>query len=153
MTATIEQTPEVQVPIETAYNQWTQFEEFPRFMEGVEAVKQLDDRRLHWVAEFDGERHEWDAEIVEQHPEERIAWRNTDGKDNAGVATFHKMDGDTTRVAVQMDLVPEGLKDKLGDALGFADRRVKGDLERFRELVESRVTRPAHGAANSPDEG
>jgi uncharacterized membrane protein len=138
MTATVEQTIEVQVPIETAYNQWTQFEEFPRFMDGVEEVKQLDDRRLHWVAEFGGTRHEWDAEIVEQNPEERVAWRNIDGKDNAGVVTFHKLDDETTRVAVQLDFVPEGLKEKLGDALGVPDRRVKGDLERFKEFIESR---------------
>ena len=83
MSATVEQTIDVQVPIQTAYNQWTQFEEFPRFMEGVEEVRQLDERRLHWVAEFGGARHEWDAEIVEQHPEERVAWRNTNGKENA----------------------------------------------------------------------
>jgi uncharacterized membrane protein len=153
MTATIEQTTEVQVPIESAYNQWTQFEEFPRFMEGVEDVKQLDDRRLQWVAEFGGERHEWDAEIVEQHPEERIAWRNTDGKDNAGVVTFHKIDGNTTRVAVQMDFVPEGPKEELGDALGFADRRVKGDLERFKELVESRGHETGAWRGEVPREG
>ena len=138
MSATIEQTIEVEVPIETAYNQWTQFEDFPQFMEGVEEVKQLDDRRLHWVAEFGGEHHEWDAEIVEQHPEERVAWRNIDGKENAGVVTFHKIDDGTTRIAVQMDFVPEGLKEKLGDALGVPDRRVKGDLERFRQFIEAR---------------
>ena len=150
MTATVEQTIEVQVPIETAYNQWTQFEEFPQFMEGVEEVRQLDDRRLHWVAEFGGERHEWDAEIVEQHPEERVAWRNIDGKDNAGVVTFHKIDDGTTRIAVQLDFVPEGMKEKIGDALGVPDRRVKGDLERFKDFSSSRAAgRPAHGVARS----
>jgi uncharacterized membrane protein len=138
MTATVEQAIEVNVPIGTAYNQWTQFEEFPRFMENVEEVTQLDDRRLHWVAEFGGERHEWDAEIVEQHPEERVAWRNIDGKDNAGVVTFHKIDDATTRVAVQLDFAPEGLKERIGNALGAPDRRVKADLERFKEFIESR---------------
>jgi uncharacterized membrane protein len=138
--ATIEQSIDVEVPVQTAYNQWTQFEEFPRFMEGVEEVRQLDDTRLHWVAELGGSRHEWDAEITEQHPDERVAWRNTDGKENAGVVTFHRLDDDRSRVMVQMDFVPEGVKEKLGTALGAPDRRVQGDLERFKELIESRGT-------------
>ena len=138
MTSTVEQTIQVDVPIGTAYNQWTQFEDFPRFMKGIEEIRQVDDRTVHWVAEFGGERHEWDAEITEQAPEERVAWRNVDGKDNAGVVTFHKIDNDTTRVAVQMDWAPEGLKEKIGAALGADDRRVKGDLERFKEFIESR---------------
>ena len=136
MTQTVEQSVEVQVPIERVYNQWTQFQEFPRFMEGVERIDQLDDRRLHWVASFGGETHEWDAEIVEQHPEERVAWRNVDGKDNAGVVTFHKIDQDTTRVMVQMDWAPEGIKERIGSALGADDRRIAADLERFREFIE-----------------
>jgi uncharacterized membrane protein len=136
--STIEQSIEVEAPLSTVYNQWTQFEDFPRFMDGVEAVRQQDDTHLHWVAEFGGSRHEWDAEITEQKPDERVAWRNTDGKDNAGVVTFHTIDDDTTRLAVQMDFVPEGLKEKLGDVLGFAERRVRGDLERFKEFIESR---------------
>src|ERR671915_1726228 len=109
--STIEKSIDVEVPVHTAYNQWTQFEEFPQFMEGVDEVRQLDDRRLHWRASFGGETHEWDAEIVEQHPEERVAWRNVDGKDNAGVVTFHKLGDDTTRVMVQMDWAPEGIKE------------------------------------------
>jgi uncharacterized membrane protein len=137
-TQTIEQSIEVEVPVQRAYNQWTQFEEFPRFMEGVEEVRQSDDRRLHWVANFGGERHEWDAEITEQLPDERVAWRNLDGKDNAGVVTFHKVGGDTTRIMVQMDWAPEGVKEKLGAALGADDRRVKGDLQRFKEFIEAR---------------
>jgi uncharacterized membrane protein len=136
--ATIEQSIDVDVPVQTAYNQWTQFEEFPRFMDGVEEIRQLDDRRLHWAAKFGGSRHEWDAEITEQLPDERVAWRNTDGKENAGVVTFHKLDDTRTRVMVQMDWVPEGIKEKIGDAIGAPDRRVKGDLERFKELIESR---------------
>jgi hypothetical protein len=99
---------------------------------------QHDDTHLHWVAEFGGSRHEWDAEITEQKPDERVAWRNTDGKDNAGVVTFHRLDDDSTRVMVQMDFVPEGIKEKIGDALGAPDRRVQGDLERFKEMIESR---------------
>jgi uncharacterized membrane protein len=136
--STIEQSIEVEVPVRTAYNQWTQFAEFPAFMEGVEAVRQVDDKRLHWVAEFGGTRHEWDAEITEQLPDERVAWRNTDGKENAGVVTFHKIEDERSRIMVQMDWAPEGIKEKLGDALGAPDRRVKGDLERFKELIESR---------------
>ncbi len=135
--STIEQSIELEVPVHTAYNQWTQFEEFPRFMEGIEEVRQLDDTRLHWVAEFGGTRHEWDAVITEQLPDERVAWRNTDGKENAGVVTFHRLDDNHSRVMVQMDFVPEGVKEKIGDALGVPDRRVKGDLERFKEMIEA----------------
>jgi uncharacterized membrane protein len=136
--ATIEQSMDIDAPISTVYNQWTQFEEFPHFMDGVDEVRQLDDTLLHWVASFGGSRHEWDAEITEQLPDERIAWRNTDGKDNAGVVTFHKITDDTTRVMVQMDFVPEGIKEKIGDAIGAPERRVKGDLERFKAMIESR---------------
>ena len=121
-TQTIEQSVEVEVPISRAYNQWTQFEDFPRFMEGVEEVRQTDDRHLHWVAEFGGERHEWDAEITEQKPEERVAWRNHDGKDTAGAVTFHKLSDDKTKVMVQMDWAPEGIKEKVGAVLGADDR-------------------------------
>ena len=135
---TIEQSIDLDVPVQTAYNQWTQFEEFPRFMDGVEEVRQLDDTHLHWVAELGGSRHEWDAVITEQHPDERVAWRNTDGKENAGVVTFHRLDDERSRVMVQMDFVPEGVKEKLGSALGAPDRRVQGDLKRFKELIESR---------------
>jgi uncharacterized membrane protein len=136
--STIEQSIELEVPVQTAYNQWTQFEEFPAFMEGVEEVRQMDERRLHWIAEFGGTRHEWDAEITEQLPDERVAWRNTDGKDNAGVVTFHRIDDERSRIMVQMDWAPEGIKEKLGDAFGISDRRVRGDLERFKDLIESR---------------
>jgi uncharacterized membrane protein len=138
--STIEQSIEVDAPLSTVYNQWTQFEEFPKFMEGVQEVRQFDDTHLHWVAEVGGSRHEWDAEITEQRPDERVAWRNTDGKDNAGVVTFHRLDDGKSRIMVQLDFVPEGIKEKMGDALGAPDRRVKGDLERFKELVESRGT-------------
>ena len=136
--ATIEQSVEVNVPLSTAYNQWTQFEEFPSFMEGIESVRQLDDTHLHWVAEIGGQRREWDAEITEQRPDERVAWKSTDGTTNAGVVTFHRLDQGVTRVMLQLDWEPEGLTEKAGDVLGVAQRRVKGDLERFRDLMESR---------------
>lgn len=136
--STIEQSVEVQVPLKVAYNQWTQFEEFPQFMEGIAEVRQLDDTHLHWVADFGGRRHEWDAEVTEQRPDERVAWRNTDGKENAGVVTFHRVGDEQTRIMVQMDFVPEGVIEKLGDAINAPERRVKADLQRFKELVESR---------------
>ena len=153
--STIEQSIEVNVPLQTAYNQWTQFEDFPRFMEGVEEIRQLDDTHLHWVAEVGGQRHEWDAEVTEQKPDERVAWKNTDGKENAGVVTFHRLDEDKTRIMVQLDWLPEGIVEKVGDAIGASDRRVKGDLERFKELVESRGAESGawRGEVKRPDEG
>src|ERR687889_2102698 len=111
--ATIEQSIEVAVPLQTAYNQWTQFEEFPAFMEGIEEVRQLDDTHLHWVAEIGGQREEWDAEITEQHPDERIAWTSTSGKGNAGVVTFHRLDDTRSKVMLQLDWESEGFKEKL----------------------------------------
>ncbi len=152
--STIEKSVEVEVPLATAYNQWTQFEEFPSFMSSVKEVRQLDDTHLHWVAEIGGQRHEWDAEVTEQKPDERVAWRNTDGKDNAGVVTFHRIGDTTTRLMVQLDYVPEGVIEKLGDALGAADRRVESDLERFKELVESRGYESGgwRGEVGRPDE-
>ncbi len=138
--ANIEQSIDVEVPISTAYNQWTQFEEFPKFMEGVDEIRQIDDRHVHWVVSFGGAQHEWDAEITEQNPDERVAWKNTDGKDNAGVVTFHQLAADRTRIMVQMDWAPEGVKEKLGATLGFDQRRIEGDLERFKALIESQGT-------------
>ena len=134
--ATVEQSIDVNVPVRVAYDQWTQFEEFPRFMEGVKSVKQLDDTHLHWSAEIAGDEKEWDAEITEQHPGERVAWQSTSGARNAGVVTFHRLDDDHTRVTLQMDVEPEGVVETAGEALGFLDRRVKGDLKRFKEFVE-----------------
>jgi len=136
--ASIEQSIEVDVPVSTAYNQWTQFEEFPQFMDGVQEVRQLDDTRLHWVAEVGSKTHEWDAEITEQLPDERVAWKSIDGKSNAGVVTFHRLADEKTKIMVQMDYDPEGMVESLGSAVGADDRRVKGDLERFKELIESR---------------
>ena len=136
--STIEQSIEVEVPVRTAYNQWTQFEEFPRFMEGVEKVTQVDDTTIRWEAEIAGQRREWDAKITEQKPDERIAWTNIDGAVNSGVVTFHYLDENRAKVMLQMEFEPEGILEKTGDALGFVKGRTKGDLERFKEFVESR---------------
>ncbi len=136
--ATVNESLELDVPVTTAYNQWTQFEEFPQFMDGVESVRQLDDTHLHWVAEFGGERHEWDAEITEQKPDRVIAWRARDGKYNSGRVRFEPLGDNRTRVDVEFTWEPEGIKEELGSALGSDSRRVKADLERFKELVEQR---------------
>src|SRR5690349_3032 len=110
---------DVHVPVRTAYNQWTQFEEFPHFMEGVHEVRQLDDRRLHWRAEIGGHEKEWDAEITEQIPDERVAWRAISGTPNAGVVTFHHLSADTTRVMLQIEYETEGMMENIGDAVGI----------------------------------
>jgi uncharacterized membrane protein len=128
----------VNVPISTAYNQWTQFEEFPRFMEGVESVQQTDDTHLHWVAEIAGKRHEWDAEITEQRPDELVAWRAMDGHYNSGRVTFERIDESSTKVTVEMEHETEGMVEALGSALGSDSRQVSQDLDRFKELVETR---------------
>ena len=136
--ATVEESIDVHVPVRTAYNQWTQFEEFPRFMDGVEEVRQLDDTHMHWVAEVGGTREEWDAEVTEQIPDERVAWRAVSGKENAGVVTFHRLNEDTTRIMLQLDWEPEGMKERAGEMAGVDTRRIRGDLERFKEYIESR---------------
>jgi uncharacterized membrane protein len=136
--AKIEKSIDVNVPVSTAYNQWTQFESFPQFMEGVLEVRQLDDRRLHWRAKVGGQEREWDAVITEQIPDERIAWTSVDGAKNAGVVTFHRLDDNTTRVMLQLETEPEGLVESTGDLLGATSRRVEKDLERFKEFVEAR---------------
>jgi uncharacterized membrane protein len=138
--STIEQSIEVHVPVHTAYNQWTQFEEFPQFMEGIEEVRQLDDKRLHWRANVGWKEKEWDAVITEQVPDQRIAWKNTTGAQNAGVVTFHRIKDDTTRVMLQLEYDPEGLVENIGDMVGVVSTRVKGDLARFKEFIEARGT-------------
>jgi uncharacterized membrane protein len=138
--ASVVESIDVKAEVSTVYNQWTQFEEFPRFMEAVKSVTQTDDTHLHWVAEVAGKEKEWDAQITEQHPDERVAWRAVSGAENAGVVTFHRIDDDTTRVTLQLDADPEGIVENVGTALGFLERRVKGDLERFKEFIESRGT-------------
>jgi uncharacterized membrane protein len=137
---TIEQSIDVNVPIDVAYNQWTQFEEFPRFMEGVESVTQLDDTHVQWVAEVGGQRREWEAEITEQKPDERIAWTSRTGTGNAGVVTFHRIDDNTTRVMLQLEIYPEDWVEKAGELTGVVSARVKGDMGRFKEFIESMGT-------------
>ena len=136
----LEQSIEVNVPVSTAYNQWTQFEDFPRFMEGVDKVHQLDDQTLHWVASIAGVSREWDAKITEQTPDQRIAWTNIDGAKNAGVVTFHKLDDTTTKVMLQLEFEPEGVAEQAADKLGIIRARTRGDLERFKAFIESRGT-------------
>ena len=131
---TIEESIEIEVPVSTAYNQWTQFESFPQFMNGVERVEQKDDKHLRWVAEIGGETREWDAEITEQHPDHRVAWKALDQDGPNGVVTFHKLDEARTKVMVQMDYEPEGMKETVGSAIGLDSHRVKDDLESFKEL-------------------
>jgi len=135
---TIEESIEVEVPVSTAYNQWTQFESFPDFMEGIDRVEQKDDGHLRWVADVGGESRSWDAEITEQHPDHRVAWKALDQEGPDGVVTFHKLDEDRTKVMVQMAYDPDGMLENLGSALGLDSRRVKGDLESFKEFIESR---------------
>jgi uncharacterized membrane protein len=134
----VEKSIEVNVPVRTAYNQWTQFEAFPQFMEGVEEVRQLDDKRLHWRATIAGKSEEWDAEITEQTPDQQVAWRSTSGSENSGIIRFTPVGADRTRVTASIGYEPEGIIEQAGDALGVVDRRVEGDLERFKEFIESR---------------
>ena len=134
--STVTESVDVHVPVRTAYNQWTQFEEFPQFMDGVREIRQLDDTHLHWKTEIGGVKREFDAEITEQIPDERVAWKSIGGEKQAGVVTFHRLDDEHTRVTVQMDYDPQGMVETAGDKLGMVDRRVKGDLNRFREFIE-----------------
>jgi uncharacterized membrane protein len=136
--ATVSKTIEVPVPIREAYNQWTQFESFPQFMEGVKDVRQLDEKRLHWRAEVGGKQEEWDAEITEQIPDTRIAWRSITGRPNAGVVDFHRLNDENTQVSLQLEAEPEGVLEKIGEKAGFLGRQVQGDLERFRDYIAAR---------------
>ena len=129
---------DVEVPVTTAYNQWTQFEEFPRFMEGVESVEQTDDATLRWKASIGGVTKEWTARITEQTPDKRIAWKNIDGAANAGVVTFHRLSDTSSRAALQLDYEPEGVVENVGDMLGAVSRRTTADLERFKKFIEER---------------
>ena len=138
--ANIEQSIEVGVDVRTAYDQWTQFEDFPKFMEGVEEVRQVDDTHTHWRTKVAGREKEFEAVITEQTPDQRIAWTSEAGPEHAGVVTFHRIDESTTRVMVQMDYEPDGAVEKVGDALGLVNRRVKADLGRFKEMIEARGT-------------
>ena len=134
--ASIEKAIEVDVPVRTAYNQWTQFEEFPRFMEGVKEVRQLDDKRLHWIAEVMGKEVEWNAEITQQIPDERITWRSTSGARNAGSIAFDPIAPDKTRLTLRMEYEPEGTAQNSASAIGLVSARVEGDLKRFKRFVQ-----------------
>ena len=144
---------DVNRPIDVVYNQWTQFESFPEFMEGVERIEQRDDTHLHWVIKVGGITREFDATVTEQHPEERVAWKSDSGPDHAGVVTFHRLDDDKTRVTTQMDVDPEGFVENVADKLGILKARVSGDLERFKKFIESRPgeTGAWRGDVSRPD--
>jgi uncharacterized membrane protein len=133
----LEESIEVEAPLQTVYNQWTQFEEFPRFMEGVESVRQIDDTHVRWVAEIAGKRKEWDAEITHQTPDQEIAWIGLGDPDNRGRVVFEPRNG-KTKVTLLLDYEPEGAVEQIGDVLGVPRRRVRGDLERFKDFIESR---------------
>jgi Polyketide cyclase / dehydrase and lipid transport len=136
MTTKVERSIQVDVPVSTAYNQWTQFEDFPHFMGGVKEVRQLDDRRLHWVAEIAGVRREWEASILEQVPDQKIAWAATAGATNAGAVRFEPSGPGSTIVYLALEYEPEGVVEQVGDKLGIVERQVTSDLERFKRLIE-----------------
>ncbi len=136
--STHEESIDVDVPVSTAYNQWTQFESFPQFMEGVERIDQVGDTMTHWVTKIGGVEREFNAEITEQHPNERVAWRSVDGPSQAGVITFHRLDDAKTRLMLQLEFEPEGIVEQAGDKLGVVNRRLKADLERFKKFIEAR---------------
>ena len=135
----VEKSIEVEAPLNKVYNQWTQFEDFPKFMQGIEQVQQLDDKRLHWVAEIGGKKKEWDAEIFEQVPDQKIAWRSTSGAPNAGIVSFRPVAANRTQVTVRMEYEPEGAIENLGAALGAVGTRIDGDLKRFRDFIQTRL--------------
>jgi uncharacterized membrane protein len=145
---------DVHVPIHTVYNQWTQFEDFPRFMAGVEEIRQVSDTLTHWKVKVGGATREYDAKITEQLPDERIAWTSVDGPKNAGVVTFHRIDDDTTRVALQLEVDPEGVLENVADKAGLVKHRAKGDLKRFKEFIEERGSETGawRGEVDRPDQ-
>jgi uncharacterized membrane protein len=136
--ASITKSVDVDVPVSTAYNQWTQFSSFPQFMNGVDEITQVDNTHQHWKTSIGGQQREFDTEITEQHPDERVAWKSTDGTTHAGVVTFHKLSDATTRITAQIDWQPEGLVEKAGAIVGVDDHQVNSDLQRFKEFIESR---------------
>jgi uncharacterized membrane protein len=138
--STVEKSIDVNVPVSTAYNQWTQFEEFPRFMEGVKSVRQLDDKRLHWKTKIAGKEEDFDAIIDQQVPDQRIAWHSTIGPKQGGAVTFHRIDDHKTRIMLQLEYEPQGAVEKAGDLVGAVSMRIRGDLERFKQFIESRGT-------------
>jgi uncharacterized membrane protein len=138
--STIDESIEVDVPVSTSYNQWTQFEEFPLFMEGVDDVQQRDDTRLHWVATIGGHTAEWDAKILEQHPDKQISWISEDGKKTRGTVSFEPIGEGKTLIRLSMSYQAEGALEQIGSAAGLDAKRVRGDLKRFKDLIESRGT-------------
>ncbi len=135
MTTRVERSISVEVPVRTAYDQWTQFEDFPHFMGGVREVRQLDDRRLHWVAEIAGVRREWEASVLEQVPDQKVAWAATSGATNAGAVRFEPAGAGSTTVYLTLEYEPEGLVEQVGDKLGIVERQVRSDLDRFKGLI------------------
>jgi uncharacterized membrane protein len=144
---------DVEAPIGRVYDQWTQFETFPHFMNGVERIVQVDDRRQHWTVKVGGLEREFDTEVTEQHPEERVAWKSTDGTTHAGVVTFHKLDANHTKLTVQLDWQPEAFVEKAGAALGVDDRQISSDLDRFKEFIEQRGSATGAWRGDVPREG
>jgi carbon monoxide dehydrogenase subunit G len=138
MTTKVEKSIEVDAPISAVYNQWTQFEEFPEFMGGVQKVEQLDDKTIHWVAEIAGVKREWNATILEQVPDQKIAWAATEGATNAGAVYFAPIGADRTSVRLSLEYEPEGLVEKAGDALSIVAMRAVADLEKFKAFIEAR---------------
>ncbi|MCZ7438767.1 SRPBCC family protein [Micromonospora sp. WMMC241] len=154
--STVTESVDVQVPIRTAYDQWTQFESFPQFMDGVESITQIDPTHTRWVTKVAGVTREFDAEITEQHPDERVAWKSTGGDTkHAGVVTFHRLSDDQTRVTIQLDWEPEGLVEKAGSAAGVDSRQVKADAKRFKTFIENRGSETGawRGNVDRPDAG
>ena len=129
---------EVEVPVRTAYNQWTQFEEFPRFMEGVKSVRQTDEKRLDWLAEIAGKEVRWSSEILRQDPDRMVSWRSTSGARNSGAVTFQPLAPSKTKITLRLEYEPEGAVEKTGSAIGVVGSRVEGDLQRFKEFIEAR---------------
>jgi len=136
--ATIGKSIEVDVPLTTVYNQWTQFEEFPAFMEGVQEVKQMGDERLYWRAEIAGVEKGWYAKIAEQVPDQLVAWYSEGGAANGGEVAFQAIDDSKTLVTLTLTYEPDDIVEAVGDKLGFVSRRVEGDLNRFKEFIELR---------------
>ena len=152
--ANVETSIDVDVPVRVAYDQWTQFETFPQFMDGVESITQIDDRTTHWKTKIGGVEREFDAEITEQHPDERVAWKSTTADTHhAGVVTFHKLSDTTTRLMIQIDWEPQGVVEKVGAAVGVDDHQVKADAKRFKAFIESRGTETGAWRGDVPREG
>jgi uncharacterized membrane protein len=151
--SSIRESIDVEVPVSVAYDQWTQFEEFPHFMEGVEFVQQIDDLRLHWRAEIGGKTVEWDAEITEQVPDRKVAWSSITGARNAGVVTFSPLSDSSCRVTLDLDYEPHGFVEKVGDFFGMVRRRAKADLERFKEFIQKRANATGAWRGRAPPNG